>query len=66
MKKFFTGVVCGAAILAAAVVFLPVTAVKIAKLLSKPSQDKSKRLSPNAGDAFTSEFLKEMYNEKGS
>jgi len=42
IKKFFTGVVCGAAILATAVVFLPVAAVKIAKLLSKP-QDRSKR-----------------------
>ena len=42
MKKFFTGIVCGAAILATAVVFLPVAAVKIAKLLSKP-QDRSKR-----------------------
>jgi hypothetical protein len=42
MKKFFTGVVCGAAILAAAVVFLPVTTVKIAMLLSKP-RDRSQR-----------------------
>ena len=52
--------------MAAAVVFLPFTAVKIAKLLSKPPLDKSKRRSPNVGDSFTTEFLKEMYNEKGS
>lgn len=46
MKKFFTGVICGVAIAATAVVFLPVTAVKIAKLLSKP-RDNSKRHSPH-------------------
>jgi HAMP domain-containing protein len=66
MKKFFTGVVCGAAILAAAVVFLPVTAVKVAKLLSKP-QDRLKRHVPDVErNQFTTEFLKESYTEKGS
>jgi len=36
MKKLLTGVVCAAAIAAAAVVLLPVAAVRIAAGLSKP------------------------------
>lgn len=64
MKKFLTGVFCGAAILAAAVVFLPVTAVKIATLLSKP-QDRSKKRVPDVErNQITTEFLKERYTEK--
>ena len=65
MKKFFTGVICGAAILAAAVVFLPVTAVKIAKLLSKP-HDGSKRRNPHAErHQLAAGSLMEQYTEKG-
>jgi len=41
MKKFFTGMICLAAIVATSVVLLPVAAVKIAVGLSKP-RDKSK------------------------
>ncbi|OPY12793.1 MAG: hypothetical protein A4E69_02008 [Syntrophus sp. PtaB.Bin138] len=36
MKKFLTGAVCAAAIAAAAVVLLPVAAVRIAVRLSRP------------------------------
>lgn len=40
MKKFLTGAVCGAAIAAAAVVLLPVAAVKVAVQLSR-TRDRS-------------------------
>ena len=36
MKKFLTGVVCGAAIAAATAVILPLAAVRVAARLSKP------------------------------
>lgn len=50
MKKILTGVVCAAAIAAAAVVLLPVAAVKIAVGLSKP-RDKAKTESPQEGSS---------------
>jgi hypothetical protein len=47
MKKVLTGVVCAAAIAAAAVVLLPVAAVRIAVGLSKP-RDKAIKDCPEA------------------
>lgn len=38
MKKFFTGMICLAAIVATSVVLLPAAAVKIAVRLSKPRE----------------------------
>ena len=65
MKKFLTGVVCGAAILAAAVVFLPVTAVKIAELLSEPKDRSKRRATDLERNDFTNVSLKEQSVEKG-
>ena len=60
MKKAFTGIICMAAIVAASVVLLPVTAVKIAVRLSK-SRDKSKKHSPHAEGEPSKGFLTEQY-----
>ena len=48
MKKFLTGVVCGAAIAAASVVLLPVAAIKIAAQLSKPREKAKPKSQPDA------------------
>jgi hypothetical protein len=50
MKKLLTGGVCAAAIAAAAVVLLPVAAVKIALRLSKP-RDPARADRPEAEEA---------------
>jgi hypothetical protein len=61
MKKFLTGVVCLAAIVATSVVLLPVAAVKIAVRLSKP-RDKAKKASPRAvADPSSSRLLTEIH-----
>lgn len=56
MKKVLTGAVCAAAIAAAAVVLLPVAAVKIAVGLSKP-RDRAKVTKPRASREPTDRFL---------
>jgi len=45
MKKFLTGMICLAAIVATSVVLLPAAAVKIAVRLSKP-REKARTASP--------------------
>jgi hypothetical protein len=47
MKKYFTGIICVAAILAASVVLLPAAALMIAVQLSK-HRDDSRKYSPHA------------------
>ena len=56
MKKILTGAVCAAAIAAAAVVLLPVAAVKIAVGLSKP-RDRARVPEPRASREPTDRFL---------
>jgi hypothetical protein len=65
MKKFLTGVVCLAAIVATSVVLLPAAAVKIAVRLSKPG-DKAKKDSPRAAaDPSSSGLLTEAHKIHG-
>jgi hypothetical protein len=65
MKKFLTGVVCLAAIVATSVVLLPAAAVRIAVLLSKP-RDKAKKDSPRAeADPSSSRLLTEAHKIHG-
>ena len=62
MKKILTGAVCAAAIAAAAVVLLPVAAVKIAVGLSKPRDRARKprtRASRDSNDRFLTDSLVE-------
>jgi hypothetical protein len=65
MKKFLTGVVCLAAIVATSVVLLPAAAVKIAVRLSKP-RDKAKKDSPRTvADPSSSRLLTEAHKIHG-
>jgi|GEM_PF-2265644 len=64
MKKLLTGVVCAAAIAAAAVVLLPVAAVKIAVRLSKP-RDLQKQSGAHAEGESPGEFLTEDFSQQG-
>jgi hypothetical protein len=60
MKKAFTGIVCLAAIVAASVVLLTVSAVKLAVRLSKP-RDNARKQSPQAEGEPSGGFLTEQY-----
>jgi len=62
MKKTFTGIICLAAILAASVVLLPVTAAKIAVRLSKP-RDHSRKYSPHIERERSKGFLTRQLQE---
>jgi hypothetical protein len=65
MKKFFTGIVCLAAIVATSVVLLPAAAVKIAVRLSKP-RHKAKKDSPRVvADPSSSRLLTEAHKIQG-
>jgi hypothetical protein len=65
MKKFLTGGVCLAAIVATSVVLLPAAAVKIAVRLSKP-RDKARKDSPRAvTDPSSSRLLTEAHKIHG-
>ena len=62
MKKTFTGIICLAAILAASVVLLPVTAAKIAVRLSKP-RDNTRKYSPHIERERSKGFLTRQLQE---
>lgn len=64
MKKLLTGVVCAAAIVAAAVVLLPVAAVRIAVRLSKP-RDLQKQSDARAEGKSSGGFLTEDFSKQG-
>jgi len=65
MKKYFTGIICVAAILAVSVVLLPAAAFMTAVRLSK-HRDNSRKYSPHAeGDQSSDEFLTEQYKMEG-
>lgn len=57
MKKFFTGMICLAAIVATSVVLLPVAAVKIAVGLSKPRDKSQTGPARAAADPASPELL---------
>ena len=60
MKKLLTGVVCAAAIAAAAAVLLPITAMKIATGLSKPQAGKREARRRAGAEAPSDRFLAEQ------
>lgn len=65
MKKFLTGVVCLAAIVATSVVLLPAAAVRIAVRLSKP-RDKAREDRPHAeAEQPSTGLLTEPYKVQG-
>jgi len=64
MKKFFTGIICIAAIMATSVVFLPAAALMTAVRLSKHPDD-SRKYCPHAGGERYNGFLTEQYKMEG-
>lgn len=61
MKKSFTGMICTAAIAAASLIILPVTAVMVAVRLSKPRNRSRKVVTPAENGQSMNGSLTQQY-----